>query len=98
MSTILRLVNSLKPKKKKTDENRLFSTVKDEKEALKQKVPALAMPNTNSGNLMDQLEGLMPQWKEEKEKRPAKSSRRNRSQSRSRSRERKKRRERSRGK
>lgn len=102
MATILRLINTLHPKKKKAAADKLITTIKDEKETLKQKLPALAMPNTNSNDLMGQLEGLMPKWKEEKvkhtddkvSKRRRSRSRDRRERSRSRSNDRKKRRDR----
>uniref|UniRef100_A0A914CVZ3 ATP-dependent RNA helicase DHX8 n=1 Tax=Acrobeloides nanus TaxID=290746 RepID=A0A914CVZ3_9BILA len=60
LATILRLINTLHPKKKKAAADKLITTIKDEKEDLKKILPALAMPNTNSNDLMGQLEGLMP--------------------------------------
>lgn len=45
-----------------------ITTIKEEKEYLKEQLPALAMPNTNTNNLMSELEDLLPKWKEEKKK------------------------------
>ena len=61
---ILRLVLSMERKKKQTT-NTIFSTIKDEKEELKEMVPALAMPNTEN-TLIDELEGLKTKWEKER--------------------------------
>jgi hypothetical protein len=52
-------------KKKQAPGNTVFATIKDEKDALKEMVPALAMPNTKN-TLLDELEGLKPKWDLEK--------------------------------
>jgi len=61
---ILRLVLSMERKKKQAT-NTIFSTIKDEKEELKEMVPALAMPNTEN-TLIDELEGLKTKWEKER--------------------------------
>lgn len=40
-------------------------TIKDEKDFLKDALPALAMPNTKPNEMLNELEGLLPQWKKE---------------------------------
>jgi len=68
---ILRLVLSMERKKKQqkqqqhTPANSIFLTINDEKEELKQRLPALAMPNTKN-TLMDELEDLKTKWEMEK--------------------------------
>ncbi|KAL7077529.1 hypothetical protein ACQ4LE_003536 [Meloidogyne hapla] len=64
---ILRLVLSMERKKKQKQppSNSIFLTINDEKEELKQRLPALAMPNTKN-TLMDELEGLKTKWEMER--------------------------------
>ncbi|KAF7634515.1 hypothetical protein Mgra_00006086 [Meloidogyne graminicola] len=64
---ILRLVLSMerKRKQKHPPSNSMFLTIEDEKEELKQKIPALAMPNTKN-TLMEELEGLKDKWEIER--------------------------------
>ena len=68
---ILRLVLSMERKKKQQKQqqhqpaNSIFLTINDEKEELKQRLPALAMPNTKN-TLMDELEDLKTKWEMEK--------------------------------
>lgn len=49
---------------KTTKKATAVTTINDEKDYLKTVMPALAMPNTNPNALMDELENLMPKWKE----------------------------------
>jgi hypothetical protein len=51
-------------KKKQRQPTSSFTTIKDEKEILKETVPALAMPNTENF-LIDELEGLKAKWEME---------------------------------
>ncbi|VDK51347.1 unnamed protein product [Anisakis simplex] len=97
LANLLRLINHMLPKPKDSSVN-FVKTMADDKDLLKAQLPALAMPNTmNTDSLMEQLEGLQPKWKREKEqaiktehqqKTEKSRSRRDRSKSRSRSTER----------
>ncbi|KAF7635685.1 hypothetical protein Mgra_00004927 [Meloidogyne graminicola] len=64
---ILRLVLSMERKRKQEHplSNSMFLTIEDEKEELKEKIPALAMPNTKN-TLMEELEGLKDKWEIER--------------------------------
>ncbi|TKR87876.1 hypothetical protein L596_012209 [Steinernema carpocapsae] len=68
-------------KAKEDPEDHVVTTIKDEKEILKELAPALAMPNTNPGDLLAELEGLESKWMEQK--RSEESTKRRRSRSRS---------------
>lgn len=63
LANLLRLIQHMQPKK--TGSVKRITTIADDKELLKAQLPALAMPNTNTDTLMEQLEGLMPKWKKE---------------------------------
>ena len=71
ISTLLRLIQRMRPRKKEENnenkEHGIFGALNDEsKEALKRKVPALAMANEDPTNrMMEELESLIPKWKEE---------------------------------
>ena len=54
-----------KKKQKQPPPNSMFLTINDEKEELKQRIPALAMPNTKN-TLIDELEGLKSKWEMER--------------------------------
>lgn len=53
-------------KKKQSTNPTGITTIKEEKEALKEMVPALALPNT-ANTLLEELEGLRPKWEKENE-------------------------------
>ena len=42
-----------------------ISIISDEKEILKEALPALALPNSDPTNILTELEGLIPMWKDE---------------------------------
>lgn len=52
----------MQPKKKDVS----AKTLSDDKELLRETLPALAMPNVDADKLMTELEGLQPKWKEAK--------------------------------
>lgn len=60
---ILRLVLSMERKKKQKQQEKtnLITTIVDEKDELKELVPALSLPNT-SNTLIDELENLKQKW------------------------------------
>lgn len=63
---ILRLVLSMEKKKKQQQRqaSSMVVTIKDERDELKQMLPALAMPNS-SNTILDELEGLKQKWEQE---------------------------------
>ncbi|VDM50566.1 unnamed protein product [Toxocara canis] len=63
LANLLRLIQHMQPKKKDIDKH--IRTIADDKELLKAQLPALAMANTNTDLLMEQLEGLIPKWKKD---------------------------------
>ncbi|KAL3085159.1 hypothetical protein niasHS_010228 [Heterodera schachtii] len=81
---ILRLVLNMEKKKRQRNSTSIVTTIKDEKSALKEMVPALAMPNT-ANTLLDELEGLKQKWEEEQQTKKDEVVRRSKSRSRSRS-------------
>ena len=104
IANLLRLIHHMQPKKKKvsdepnkTKDADYFEDLNSEsKEVLKQKIPGLAIPDQPeaAGKLLEELEGLIPKWKEE-QKTEEKTSPRRRRRSRSDSRDRQRRRHRS---
>ncbi|ETN82335.1 RNA helicase HRH1 [Necator americanus] len=72
VANLLRLIQHMLPKARKkgqenTSNSHKITLISDAKDEIKARLPALAMPNSNSGDMMSQLENLMPKWKEEKE-------------------------------
>ncbi|VDM61265.1 unnamed protein product [Angiostrongylus costaricensis] len=69
-ANLLRLIHHMLPKskgkkyQKKTSDSHKITLISDAKEEIKARLPALAMPNSNTDNMMDQLESLVPKWKE----------------------------------
>ncbi|MFH4977209.1 hypothetical protein AB6A40_003918 [Gnathostoma spinigerum] len=63
LSNLLRLIHHMQAKPKRT------TLLSDNKTQLKEKLPFLAMPNTNNdvNDMMTQLEDLKPKWKESME-------------------------------
>ncbi|KAJ1372355.1 putative pre-mRNA-splicing factor ATP-dependent RNA helicase mog-5 [Parelaphostrongylus tenuis] len=73
-ANLLRLIHHMLPKSKgkKCQKKPLSGThkitlISDAKEEIKARLPALAMPNSNTDDMMDQLESLVPKWKEVKD-------------------------------
>lgn len=54
----------MEKKKRQRQAVSTVTTIRDEKEELKELVPALALPNTNN-TLLDELEGLKGKWEQE---------------------------------
>uniref|UniRef100_A0A1I7XLM6 S1 motif domain-containing protein n=1 Tax=Heterorhabditis bacteriophora TaxID=37862 RepID=A0A1I7XLM6_HETBA len=101
IANLLRLIQHMMPKQKgkksKELDSHKITLISDAKDEIKARLPALAMPNTNTDDMMSQLENLMPKWKEAKEEIEEKTKEKpRRSRSRSRSWERKRKRSRSR--
>ncbi|KAK5970479.1 Pre-mRNA-splicing factor ATP-dependent RNA helicase mog-5 [Trichostrongylus colubriformis] len=69
-ANLLRLIQHMLPKKRKQEIGMgLFhkiTLISDAKEEIKAKLPALALPNSNTDEMMSQLENLVPKWKETK--------------------------------
>lgn len=63
LTNLLRIIQHMQLKKKCIANAKNLS---DDKELLRETLPALAMPNVNADKLMTELEGLQPKWKEEK--------------------------------
>ncbi|VDL79433.1 unnamed protein product, partial [Nippostrongylus brasiliensis] len=72
-ANLLRLIQHMLPKAKskkgpKNDPNssHKITLISDAKEEIKARLPALAMPNSNTDDIMSQLENLVPKWQEAK--------------------------------
>ncbi|VDK72410.1 unnamed protein product [Litomosoides sigmodontis] len=65
LANLLRIIQHMQPKKKDVTSAK---TLSDDKELLRETLPALAMPNVDADKLMTELEGLQPKWKEAKAK------------------------------
>lgn len=63
LANLLRIIQHMQLKKKDITNAK---TLSDDKELLRETLPALAMPNVDANKLMTELEGLQPKWKEEK--------------------------------
>ncbi|CAI4226894.1 unnamed protein product [Auanema sp. JU1783] len=87
ISNLLRLIQHMTSAEKKAaaKENHKITLISDAKEEIKCRLPALAMPNKSTDNLLSKIEGLMPKWKEEKVTESSEKTRRSHSRSRSRS-------------
>ncbi|CAG9535662.1 unnamed protein product [Cercopithifilaria johnstoni] len=82
LANLLRIIQHMQLKKKEVANTK---TLSDDKELLRETLPALAMPNVDASKLMMELEGLQPKWKEAKAKSTDKSDKRGRNSRRSRS-------------
>ncbi|VDN52257.1 unnamed protein product [Dracunculus medinensis] len=85
LSNLLRLIQHMQPKKTEIKKPVIIS---DDKNLLRERLPALAMPNTtnnSSDDLMHELESLMPKWKDEQKQKKENHKLRSRRRSRSRS-------------
>ncbi|EJD76626.1 CBR-MOG-5 protein [Loa loa] len=76
LANLLRIIQHMQLKKKDVANAK---TLSDDKELLRETLPALAMPNVDANKLMNELEGLQPKWKEEKTKMTDKSNEKKRS-------------------
>ncbi|KAK6062247.1 hypothetical protein COOONC_00086, partial [Cooperia oncophora] len=69
-ANLLRLIQHMLPKKKNqrkgSGSSHKITLISDAKEEIKARLPALAMPNSNTDDMMSQLENLVPKWKEAK--------------------------------
>ncbi|OZC12274.1 ATP-dependent RNA helicase Dhx8 family protein [Onchocerca flexuosa] len=63
LANLLRIIQSMQLKKKDVV---TVKTLTNDKELLRETLPALAMPNVDADKLMTELEGLQPKWKEER--------------------------------
>ncbi|KAL3985857.1 Oligonucleotide/oligosaccharide-binding (OB)-fold family protein [Acanthocheilonema viteae] len=82
LTNLLRIIQHMQLKKKDIANAK---TLSDDKELLRETLPALAMPNVDANKLMTELESLQPKWKETKAKIKDKSDKKERSGHRSRS-------------
>ncbi|VDN03033.1 unnamed protein product [Thelazia callipaeda] len=85
LANLLRIILHMHPKKK-TEIN--VKTLSEDKNLLRETLPALAMPNVDADKLMNELEGLQPKWKKEKSKITEEVNKKRRSRYRSRSKDR----------
>ncbi|PIO69490.1 hypothetical protein TELCIR_08677, partial [Teladorsagia circumcincta] len=69
-ANLLRLIQHMLPKKKSQQtgmgSSHKITLISDAKEEIKARLPALALPNSNTEDMMSQLENLVPKWKEAK--------------------------------
>ncbi|KJH48464.1 S1 RNA binding domain protein [Dictyocaulus viviparus] len=69
-ANLLRLIQHMLPKQKNkksqknNSDSHKITLISDAKEEIKARLPALAMPNTNTDKMMDELQNLVPKWKE----------------------------------
>ncbi|VDN95136.1 unnamed protein product [Brugia pahangi] len=82
LANLLRIIQHMQLKKKDIAN---VKTLSDDKELLRETLPALAMPNVDADKLMTELEGLQTKWKEEKAEIADKSNKKGRRRHRSRS-------------
>ncbi|VIO98778.1 Uncharacterized protein BM_BM3113 [Brugia malayi] len=82
LANLLRIIQHMQLKKKDVAN---VKTLSDDKELLRETLPALAMPNVDADKLMTELEGLQTKWKEEKAEIADKSNKKGRRRHRSRS-------------
>uniref|UniRef100_A0A915PPL1 RNA helicase n=1 Tax=Setaria digitata TaxID=48799 RepID=A0A915PPL1_9BILA len=80
LTNLLRIIQHMQPKKKDVAN---LKSISNDKQLLRETLPALAMANVDADKLMIELEGLQPKWEEEKAKTIDKSQRRSRHRSRS---------------
>uniref|UniRef100_A0A8R1XW19 RNA helicase n=1 Tax=Onchocerca volvulus TaxID=6282 RepID=A0A8R1XW19_ONCVO len=63
LANLLRIIQSMQLKK---NDVVTVKTLTNDKELLRETLPALAMPNVDADKLMTELEGLQPKWMEER--------------------------------